>query len=72
MNNMYQHISNKTALKQIDDRRKNMIETELSHLIQEKIKVATEMQAAQLSNLINDYKITFFCFSSATTAMQQQ
>ena len=39
MNNMYQHISNKTALKQIDDRRKNMIETELSHLIQEKIKV---------------------------------
>ena len=43
MNNMYQHISNKTALKQIDDRRKNMIETELSHLIQEKIKVRIYM-----------------------------
>ena len=63
MNNMYQHISNKTALKQIDERRKNMIETELSHLIQEKIKVTIFMlwRQAHYSIICFDLKIFQFC-----------
>lgn len=45
MNNWYQNL-NKKACQELDEKRKNMIENELSHLIQEKIKVSNNFPRA--------------------------